>query len=558
MVAQDTHPRWIGGYHLLREVGRGGTGTVWEAADEGGQRVALKLLHPSLAATEQARLRLLREARLVNQVHSPRVARVLDVEADAYTPFVVTELISGPTLDAEIDRLPYRAEDAAQLASELASTLDAVHAAGIAHRDLKPSNVILTSNGPTLIDFGIAQGEGDGQLTLTGAITGTPGYVSPELLLSPDRPEMATLQAGDWFALAALTLRAMTGRPPFGSGRPDVVLNRVLEGGPDTDGLEPRLAEAFRWALHGSPEQRLSPDDLINCLAGAELVIAPATAIEEGENTATGEEELHDEQADLTAPMTSPLVGMNDPYPVANWTGLAPSPPYDSHALTSHGQTIRAGVTPGISSPEQWQSFQDDLAFAEPAPAPPTGPFGTVLIAALVICLAWLPALWRLPGLVALAVLLVGLQLIGGLSWATWQRKVRHGTRRSPAIRALALPWRMCVALAGATPGVIAGAAVLYVCILAAGAATIGSWKLMAPLQWMTWDNNEWQLAPVLVWLTTVAALIVWWAIPTTRKARVGLGISTRALTTRALRKWLTILVAFALALLGFLAAAGG
>lgn len=262
-----TNPGWIGGYHLRREIGRGGTGVVWEAEDGGGTLVAFKLLHPSLAATEAARTRLRREARLVNQVRSPRVSKVLDVEADDYTPFVVTELVTGRTLDEEITRAPYTPEDAAQLGDDLADVLEAIHEAGIAHRDLKPSNVILTQQGPTLIDFGIAQGEGDRHLTQTGSITGTPGYVAPELLASPVPPSMAQLQGGDWFAWSALLLKSMTGRPPFGPGRTELVIHRVMTGDPDVEGLEPPVAAAFRRALSPDPAVREDADALLESLS---------------------------------------------------------------------------------------------------------------------------------------------------------------------------------------------------------------------------------------------------------------------------------------------------
>lgn len=170
---------WIGGYHLLHKIGTGGTGTVWEAADEGGNKVALKLLHPSVADTEDARKRLLREARLVNQIKSDNISQVLDVEADAFAPFVVTELIAGQTLDKVVANAPASAEELHELAIDLADVLDDVHEANVAHRDLKPSNIVMSPEGPVLIDFGIAQSSDDGRITQTGSVTGTPGYVAP-------------------------------------------------------------------------------------------------------------------------------------------------------------------------------------------------------------------------------------------------------------------------------------------------------------------------------------------------------------------------------------------
>lgn len=514
MVTQQTNPQWIGGYHLLREIGRGGTGTVWEATDEGGTRVALKLLHPSLASTEQARQRLLREARLVNQVRSPRVARVLDVEADDYTPFVVTELVVGPTLEAEISRLPYRAEDAAQLASELATTLDTVHAAGMAHRDLKPSNVVLAKDGPTLIDFGIAQGEGDRQLTETGTITGTPGYVSPELLSSTARPTLDVLQAGDWFALAALALRAMTGRPPFGAGRPEVVLNRVIAGEPDTAGLDPRIAAAFTWALHPSPDRRLSPDDLIDCLAGAELV--------------------------LDMPESTQM--------------LPAAPPGDDTALFLHSSPIgtpRALPPPAEPVPVPlWAPDTAAFDLGAPAAPPRPSPPRATLALGVLMSLAWIPILWRPLGLAILATTLVALQFAGGVTLSTWQLRMRSRNRPSSAVRVISAPWRLLVALTQTIPGLGLGAAVAYFATLVTLAVTTGDWDLSSPWSWVMGEAETQGLIPV-VWAAVLVGLLVWWGVPTSRKAQLGLGVALGPLSGSTWQRWVLTVALFMLTVIG-------
>ena len=242
---------WIGGYTLVRPLGKGCRGTVWEAKDEGGNSVALKLLHPISAGDDAARARILRESRLVNRIPTSQVAKVQDVEADAFVPFVVTELIEGPTLDEMIQSGPLSEDQALQMGHMLAGVLEEVHGAGVAHRDLKPSNIIVRDGAPVLIDFELSRAEDHPEVTVHGQVLGTPGYLAPELLAgtpnagAPSWPtpsrggdELAPLQGGDWFAWAATLLTTMTGQPPFGAGRVEQVLTNVAQGKPNTEGLK--------------------------------------------------------------------------------------------------------------------------------------------------------------------------------------------------------------------------------------------------------------------------------------------------------------------------------
>src|SRR5690625_3553292 len=126
----------IEGYRLLRRIGAGGMGTVHEALDADGNRVAVKVLHDAVAADPAARERLRREVALLHRVRGEGVARVLDAEVDGATAFVVTELIDGPTLEEEVrENGPFAPDELAGLAHGLAKGLDTIHAAGAAHRD---------------------------------------------------------------------------------------------------------------------------------------------------------------------------------------------------------------------------------------------------------------------------------------------------------------------------------------------------------------------------------------------------------------------------------------
>lgn len=260
---------WVGGYTLIRPLGRGGAGTVWEAEDEGGTRVALKLLHPATAADEAARARILRQARLVNKIPSDRVAKVLDVEADALLPFVVTELVVGPTLEQVLADGPLQREEAADLAEELAEVLTSVHSCGVAHRDLKPSNIVLAGGTPILIDFELSRGEGDSSLTSRGSVLGTPGYLAPELLIS-NTNDISALQQGDWFAWNATLLKMLTGLSPFGEGRAEQVIANVSSGAVNTAGLPPVLASVFERSLQRDPQSRLAPKEVLAALRNPE------------------------------------------------------------------------------------------------------------------------------------------------------------------------------------------------------------------------------------------------------------------------------------------------
>jgi|GEM_PF-5592313 len=276
----------VGGYNLVRKLGVGGSGTVWEAEDGAGNTCALKLLHPALADSEDSRARLLRESRLVNRIAGGGVAQVLDFEADAAEPFVVTEFISGPTLAEIIEEEPLSVEEARFLGIQLQDTLRRVHRAGVVHRDLKPSNVILSDAGPVLIDFGIADGAATEGVTKTGIVNGTPGYVSPELLNASSRPSFNLQRIGDWWAWSALLLSSMTGEPPFGRGDVQGVLDRVFSGQPFTKGLDPNIALVMQQALDPSPSHRISPEQVLGALTNKPKPPRKETPTKEQKSTA--------------------------------------------------------------------------------------------------------------------------------------------------------------------------------------------------------------------------------------------------------------------------------
>ena len=254
----------LGGYRLIRRLGTGGAGTVWLAEDGGGTRVALKAMHPAMAASEESRQRLERETRTVNSVRSPFVAHIVDAETEASQPFVVSEYVEGPTLAEILVSGPVPLRGVAALSYHLASTIAAVHHANIIHRDIKPSNIICSPRGPVLIDFGIAMATSDQHLTSTGLVSGTAGYTAPELLQG-----RGATKESDWWAWCATLLSCATGRPPFGKGDVSATMLRVLEGDPDLAGLHPMVADALAGGLAPDPDDRPSPSLIVADLMSA-------------------------------------------------------------------------------------------------------------------------------------------------------------------------------------------------------------------------------------------------------------------------------------------------
>ncbi|MFF9560134.1 serine/threonine-protein kinase [Streptomyces albus] len=260
-------PRTLGDYRLLRRLGAGGMGRVYLARSAGGRTVAVKVVHPQHAVDEEFRVRFRREVAAARRVGGAWTAPVLDADTDGPVPWVATGYVAGPSLTQAVaghGALPEAAVRA--LGAGLGEALRHVHGLGLVHRDVKPSNVLLTLDGPRLIDFGIARAmEGTASLTSTGVSVGSPGYMAPEQILG----ERVT-GAADVFALGAVLAYAATGRAPFPGGSSAALLYHVVHGEPRLDGLPDGLRELVTRALAKDPGQRPAPDELVGGLAGEE------------------------------------------------------------------------------------------------------------------------------------------------------------------------------------------------------------------------------------------------------------------------------------------------
>jgi serine/threonine protein kinase len=200
-------------YQLAEPVGQGGMGSVWRARDLVlGREVAIKLL-----TDELARARFCREAAVLARLTHPRLARLYDYGEHEGTAFLVMEYLAGPSLET---RVPLQAAEAAEMLAQVADGVHAVHQAGVVHRDIKPANIILTTQGAMLVDFGIATGDTDEQVTEIGSIAGSAPYLAPER--AGGKP---ATPATDIYALGIVLYEALTGRPPFAEGHPLETIN---------------------------------------------------------------------------------------------------------------------------------------------------------------------------------------------------------------------------------------------------------------------------------------------------------------------------------------------
>ncbi|MFJ9680149.1 protein kinase [Streptomyces sp. NPDC101194] len=351
-------PQRIGSYRLLGRLGAGGMGQVYLARSDRGRTVAIKLVRGDLAEQQEFRDRFRQEVRAARQVGSAWTAPVLDADTEAAVPWVATGYVAGPSLQATVTGragapvgtasgaygpLPERSVHI--LGAGLTHALQAIHAAGLVHRDLKPSNILLTIDGPRVIDFGIAHALDtvtDGGLTRTGALLGSPGFMAPEQV----RGERVT-PACDVFCLGSVLAYASTGRQPFGTSDSGAhaQMFRIAQEEPDLTGVPVDLVELVRDCLHKDPAARPTTDAILERLADgdtAEPWLPGALIAQLGRHAV---ELLDSEDPQETA----------GPDPVPGKAPAAPAPPADHPAPEPPAGTVRTPPTtvgtPSSASP---------------------------------------------------------------------------------------------------------------------------------------------------------------------------------------------------------------
>ncbi|WP_323188163.1 serine/threonine-protein kinase [Streptomyces sp. NBC_00237] len=266
-----TDPERIGAYRLLARLGAGGMGQVFLARSDRGRTVAVKLVRRELAEQEEFRSRFRQEVQAARRVGGHWTAPVLDADTEAEVPWVATGYVAGPTLQQVVSggHGPLPERSVLVLAAGLARALKDIHAAGLIHRDLKPSNVLVTIDGPRVIDFGIARAletVTDSGLTRTGALVGSPGFMAPEQI----RGDRVT-PACDVFCLGSVLAYAATGRLPFGTSHSGVhaLMFRIAQEPPDLTDVPESLHDLIRDCLQKAPESRPALGRVLSCTGPA-------------------------------------------------------------------------------------------------------------------------------------------------------------------------------------------------------------------------------------------------------------------------------------------------
>ncbi|MFE8915392.1 PQQ-binding-like beta-propeller repeat protein [Streptomyces globisporus] len=260
MSLRGGDPAEIGGYPLEERLGSGGMGTVFLARTSSGRPIAIKLIHQQFAGDDEFRIRFRQEVAAARRVSGAFTAAVVDAAPEADQPWMATTYIEGPTLARRItDDGPLDGAELRRLAIGLAEALRDIHRVGVVHRDLKPSNVVLSAEGPRVIDFGISRAVDQQTLTMTGRVIGTPPFMSPEQLQAP----RGVGPRSDVFSLGTLLVYAATGHGPFDADSPYITAYQVVHEEPSLGAVPDALRAVVEPCLDKEPEKRPSADELL-------------------------------------------------------------------------------------------------------------------------------------------------------------------------------------------------------------------------------------------------------------------------------------------------------
>lgn len=312
----DLTGKTLSRYRLVERIGRGGMATVYKAYQPALERyVAVKVMHEQLAVEDpQFFKRFQREAKAVAALRHPHIVQVFDFGVEDDVPYMVMEYLEGVTLKDELQALTGRGEtmpleDVGRIFQAVASAVEHAHGQGMAHRDLKPANVMLTNKGDVVLtDFGIARIVGGTQYTATGAILGTPAYMSPEQGQGQGGDERS-----DVYALGVILYEMVTGRVPFDADTPlAVIYKHISDPLPLPRRLNPALPQGVEQvilkALAKRPEDRYQgASAMAEALAGA---LPAETAAVERDTYATEVTAPEVTSPILTPPVAAPRAGV--------------------------------------------------------------------------------------------------------------------------------------------------------------------------------------------------------------------------------------------------------
>jgi serine/threonine protein kinase len=285
-------PATVGPYRLEALLGAGGMGRVYLGHTPAGSAVAVKVVHREYAEDQAFRRRFEQEVATARLVQGLYTVPVVDADTQADEPWLATAYIPGPSLQhAVAEHGPLPVDATVILVARIAEALQSIHTAGVIHRDLKPSNVILTAEGPKVIDFGIARAAELTSITGTGGMPGTPAYMAPEQILNQE-----LTPAADVFALGILTTFAATGKLVFDGGSIPAIMHQILQQEPALDGCPEPLRAVAAHCLIKDPVRRPTPSEIIRQLS------QPA----DGEPAAEARPTRVDSEPDATAAVGAP------------------------------------------------------------------------------------------------------------------------------------------------------------------------------------------------------------------------------------------------------------
>jgi serine/threonine protein kinase len=379
VTGQLTEGQTLGDYEIVSMTGSGGMGVVYKARQRSlGRIVALKVIREDIARVAEYRDRFLREARLAASVDHPHIVSVYDVGEDSCQLYLAMQWIEGEDLKhhlARTGRLP--SDQAVRIASQLAGALDAVHSVGLVHRDVKPANVLVRQIGGQahayLSDFGVAKpSQAVDDLTRTGWIVGTAGYLSPEQIRGAE-----VGASSDLYALACLFYEALTGQPPF------TAENEM----------------ALRWA-HAN-DARPTASAVIPALARYDRFLDTALAIDPGRRFGSGQE--------FAAALTAAESGQTAPT-------VSQPPAEQPHAATTIGPPTP--VPPPHTPPPAYPQAALAYSYATPPPQPQQRSGSPLALIVL--------------GLVAIAGIAAGVLAVAGVFSHNTPTSSLPGTRPKP------------------------------------------------------------------------------------------------------------------------------
>lgn len=249
------------GYEVLRLIASGGSSDVYEATDAEGHSVALKVFTLATKSGKGLSAIVEREAASLKRIKGGRVAQILEVNAAATPPFIAMEFVAGETLMETVEKQPLAGLSLQTFVEGLVAAILDLHGAGVIHRDLKPQNVILGPEGIKVVDLGISAISENVNTSTRLNLSGTPGWISPEQAIGAK-----ISPATDIFNLGLLLAYASSGVHPFGQGKPDAMIYRIVNQEPDLSLVPPEYFETVQACLKKEPQERPSIRTLTHAL----------------------------------------------------------------------------------------------------------------------------------------------------------------------------------------------------------------------------------------------------------------------------------------------------